>query len=214
MKKQKSNGIDPEISAISAVYDALRELDEAAQIRVIEYVRKKLGHKNGAREVPAEEEGNDHETAPVGRSSEAADEVPAPQDENDPWNSVSPVAKKWVQRNDLDKKFLGTIFSIGGEEIDLIAKVLPGKSMRQRVHEVILLKGIAAYLGGGVARLSHDALKEACSHYDAYDSTNLSKTIKSFAPDVSGTKENGYSLTPRGLASGAELLKQMNKPKN
>lgn len=43
----------------------------------------------------------------------------------------------------------------------------------------------------------------------AFDSTNFAKTIKSIAQEVSAGKDNGYSLTAKGISDGAELLKEM-----
>ncbi len=50
-------------------------------------------------------------------------------------------------RNGLTAKGLSGVFSLGVDEIDLIAKNVPGKSKTDRTHSVLLLKGVAAYLG-------------------------------------------------------------------
>jgi hypothetical protein len=216
MKKQKplSNDADPEIFAISAVYAALKDLDQDEQGRVIEYVRNKLGHKSSSADFSQEKpDETGDEATPPSQDQPQRDEVPSSAGRDETWDSVSAVAKKWVQRNDLDRKYLITIFSIGGEEIDLIAKSIPGKSKRQRMREVVLLKGIAAYLGSGVARITHEALKEACSHYGALDSPNFATYMKEFSAEVSGSKESGYTLSARGLVSGAELIKEMKEKK-
>lgn len=51
--------------------------------------------------------------------------------------------------------------------------------------------------------------RETCQHYDAYDSGNFASHLKDFAADISGSKESGYILTPRGLTDATELLKKM-----
>lgn len=212
MKKAKSShATDPEILAISAVYSALRDLEKDAQGRVMEYVRRKLGYKPAIDDFQQEDHDEEpaDEAPPQKHNAATRDEGGNSGEQDDTWNSVSAVARKWIQRNDLDRKFLTTIFSIGGEEIDLIAKAIPGKSKRQRMREIILLKGIAAYLGSGVARVTHEAVKEACSHYSALDGPNFATYMKEFSAEVSGGKEAGYTLSARGLASGAELIKEM-----
>jgi hypothetical protein len=75
----------------------------------------------------------------------------------------------------------------------------------------LLLKGIAAYLSTGVARVSHEQLKEACLHYDAFDPANFATHMKDFAAEASGTKESGYTLTARGLTAATEIIKSIVK---
>ena len=90
-----------------------------------------------------------------------------------------------------------------------MANKVPGKSTRAKMRNVFLLKGVAAYLGGGAPRFAHEKVREACMHYGAYDAPNFSNSVKAFAPEVSGNKESGYTLTARGLVNAAELLKKM-----
>ncbi len=73
------------------------------------------------------------------------------------------------------------------------------------------MKGIAAYLSTGVARVSHEQLKEACLHYDAFDPANFATHMKDFAAEASGTKESGYTLTARGLTAATEIIKSIVK---
>ncbi len=42
-------------------------------------------------------------------------------------------------------------FSLSSDEIDLIAKTVPGKN-KEKMRSVFLLKGVASYLGSGAAR--------------------------------------------------------------
>ena len=114
-----------------------------------------------------------------------------------------------MKRSDLDSKSLQSLFSLGIEEIDLVAKSVPGSSKRERTRNVLLLKGIAAYLGTGTPRITYEQLKEACLHYNAYDATNFATYLKSFTADAGGTKEAGYTLTPRGLTAGTDLVKEL-----
>ena len=95
--------------------------------------------------------------------------------QDDDLDGISPVAQKWMRRNGLQSNSLSSIFSLGGDEIDLVAKKVPGKSVRARMRSVFLLKGSGCYLGGGAARFTHEQAKETCLHYDAYDGTNFAK---------------------------------------
>lgn len=204
---------DPEITAIAAVYGALKNLDAGAQERVLEYVAGKLG-------VSASSASSNRRTSPEPSESDQFYEkdlrLPKTNDkaaESDDLDGISPVAIKWMKRSGLSANDLSKLFNIGGDEIDLVAGSVPGAGKKERMHSVLLLKGIAAYLSTGAARVSHDQLKEACLHYDAFDSTNFSRYLKSFAAEVGGTKESGYTLSARGLTRATEIIKAIVTPK-
>jgi hypothetical protein len=110
---------------------------------------------------------------------------------------ISSVARKWMARNGLQASELTKVFSLGVDEIDLVAKTVPGKSKRERMRNVFLLRGVAAYLGTGAARFSHEQVKEACLHYDAFDATNFAAHFKSLSNEVSGSRDTGYTLCSR-----------------
>ncbi len=194
---------DPEITAIAAVYNALKDLDPEARARVIEYVAKKLGvaHAAGERRQSSTA-GDEHAQAPSLPS-------PAASEESEEYEGISPVALKWMRRSGLTSSELSALFSLGVDEIDLVAKKVPGENKKDRMHSVLLLKGIAAYLSSGVARVTHEQLKEACLHYDAYDLANFASYLKSFAAEASGTKGSGYTLTARGLTNATEIIKTL-----
>jgi hypothetical protein len=209
MSKKRTNALDPEITAMGIVHKALENLPQEAQARVLNYVADKLKVAS-----PVQESGDTKH--PV--RSEVAEAYPAPErpqaepaGPEEGLEGISPVAKKWMVRSGLDAKALSSVFSLGGDEIDLIAKTVPGTSIRDRLHSVLLLKGIAAYLGSGVARFTHQQLKEASLHYKAYDAPNFAAALKSFSADASGDKSTGYTLTPRGLASATDMVKALLK---
>ena len=61
--------------------------------------------------------------------------------------------------------------------------------------------------------LATSQVKEACLHYDAFDNSNFASYLKSFAAEVSGTKESGYTLTARGLTAATDLIKSSSEVK-
>src|SRR5437899_12583099 len=95
--------------------------------------------------------------------TDTADE-PTKDTPNDELDGISPVAQKWMRRNVLQVEHLSSIFSLGADEIDLVAKNVPGNSTKARMRSVFLLKGVAAYLAGGAPRFSHEQVKEPCLH--------------------------------------------------
>ncbi|BAT59894.1 hypothetical protein GJW-30_1_02429 [Variibacter gotjawalensis] len=205
---EKIAGEPPEIKAISAVYAALKTLDPQARLRVLRYSSELLGldlspiteARDTAVSLPASEEGP---------SQTSFATSPPLQEHSDDTDGINAVALRWIKRNDLDTKSLQKLFSLGVEEIDLVARSVPGRSKRERMRNVMLLKGVAAYLGTGVARISHDQLKEACMHYNAYDSNNSAAYLKEFSPEVSGSKESGFTLTARGLTLATDLVREL-----
>jgi hypothetical protein len=201
---QLSNSIEPEIAAIGTVYQALAGLDAAAQRRVLEYVTKKLALNAVIAESLRPQ--IDEEATPVAAIRRDEVETPALDDEAD---GVNPVAQRWIKRSNLSIANLSAIFSIGGEEIDLVANKVPGESKKERMRSVLLLKAMASYLASGAARTGHKEAKEACEHYDAYDSANFAAYMKSFASEIGGSKESGYTLNARGLSSATELIRGM-----
>ena len=194
-----------EIAAIGAVYGALKSLDETVQARVLDYVAKMLGLDNAAgRQEPLRKERGDEQP-----QSPSLPPPSATSEGDSESEGISPVALKWMRRSGLTSTGLSLLFSLGVDEIDLVAKRVPGDNKKDRMHSVLLLKGIAAYLGSGVARVTHEQLKEACIHYDAYDAANFATHLKSFAGEASGTKSAGYTLTARGIITATEMIKYL-----
>ena len=192
---------DPEFVAMSAVYAALKGLGQEAQTRVLNYVAAKLNLA-----IPTAPQ--KHKIADI---ADEADESNVENNENatEETEGISPAAKRWLTRNGLQPKQISTIFSIDGDEIDLIADTVPGKSKAKRMYNVFLLKGVAAYLGAGAARFTHEEVKEACLHYDAFDAGNFATHVKDFTAEISGSKETGYSLNARGMAAATKLVKSI-----
>jgi hypothetical protein len=191
---------DPEIIAITSVYDALKELDPAAQRRVLEYVSRRLALPS----LSDEEQPKTHDAQEMPPASLVQAGVP---EENEASEGISPVALKWMRRSGFTPSGLSALFSLGVDEIDLVAKKVPGENKKDRMHSVLLLKGIAAYLSTGVARVTHEQVKEACLHYDAFDTANFATYLKSFSAEVAGTKDSGYTLTARGLTNATEIIR-------
>ena len=104
---------------------------------------------------------------------------------------------------------IGCVDSLGLDEIDLVAKSIPGKSKNERTRSVLLLQGVASYLSTGVARVTHDKVKEACLHYDAWDSDNFARYLRNLSREVGGNRESGYMLTAAGLTAATEMIKEL-----
>jgi hypothetical protein len=207
MTQESTKDIKAELVAMEAVHAALKELEPEIQKRVLNWVATTLNidYSTRASSVPRREEHED------GGRPDASPETER-EDTSGILDGISPVAKKWITRNGLQPERLSTIFSLGGEEVDLIANTVPGKKKKERMRSVFLLKGVAAYLGTGAARFTHEQMKEACLHYDAFDAGNFAVHLKSLSGEVAGTKDTGYTLTPRGIANATEMVKTITQP--
>lgn len=196
----------PEIDAYRTVYLALKQLDPAAQLRVLRYSAEMLGLSFEIPSTTTRRSADHEEQAP--NNFMASTSSPDTQISED-VEGINAVALKWMRRSSLDPKSLQSLFSLGIDEIDLVAKSVPGTSKRERMRNVLLLKAIAAYLGTGAARVTYEQLKEAGLHYSAYDAPNFATHIKSLVSEVGGTKESGYTLTARGLTAATDLIREM-----
>jgi hypothetical protein len=205
MSKKQVNNVDPEIVAISDVYAALKDLDLSAQSRVLTYVANKLEIDAPSFETRQEERQEHRQQEPERKDANNA--AGRQDDEVGDLEGISPVAKKWMTRNGLNPTELSTVFSLGVDDIDLIAQTVPGKNKKDKLRSVFLLQGIAAYLGTGAARFTHEKMKEAGLHYDAFDATNFATNLRSLSSEVSGSKDTGYTLNARGVAAATEMVK-------
>jgi hypothetical protein len=206
MAKTTSTKPEPEIAAISEVYAALVGLQSDAQARILKYVADKLQVPIASTSVDSPAAATVTEEFHHGGETEHAETKDEVDEESE---GISPGGRKWITRSGLQVSQLTPIFSLGGDEIDLIAKKVPGNSKAKRMRSVFLLKGLAAYLGSGAARITYQEAKETSLHYDAFDSNNPNYVFKTVASEVSGSKETGFTLTPRGIASATALVKEM-----
>lgn len=134
MDEDTKTAPNQEIAAIGAVYEALKGLDAPAQGRVLEYVAKMLGIASAA---------SDRETSKARADEQPqSPSLPLPnaglEDEGES-EGISPVALKWIRRSGLTSTGLSLLFSLGVDEIDLVAKKVPGETKKDRMHSVLLL---------------------------------------------------------------------------
>jgi hypothetical protein len=211
---------DAELAAMAAVFNALRSLDIEAQNRVLEYVERRLGVQRTV--APLKKNVQVHDVTPEQTRREpvtaASSERPLTSDQHEQEESeggglegVSAIARKWLVRSGLTTDQVSRLFSLGVDEIDLVAANVPGKSTRERLHNVILLQGVAAYLNSGAPRVENEKLKEAIRHYDADVGGNFATYMKDWASEFAGSRAAGFTLTTRGLNSAKELIKQMTR---
>lgn len=210
MRANQATDADQEIQAIGMVHAALKALSPDAQARVIRYVADKLNLAlsdvtSGSH--LSSDAGETERAQTVALAADAPERTTHQSDQG--LEGVSPVARKWLVRSGFSAAELSHIFSIGGDEIDLVARTIPGDSIREKMRSVWLLKGVAAYLASGAPRFTYSQLKESCLHYGAYDVNNFARHLKEYASEISGDKAIGLSLTARGLAEATQTVRAM-----
>lgn len=207
---------DLELEAMAKLYAALKPLDAEAQTRVLDYVIKRLSLKV---DLPSQlETSQNRKAAPEMLADEPIERHSAEEPKRaalgtregvDGLEGISLVAQKWMKRNGFTESQLSRFFTLGVDEIDLVAKSIPGKTKADKFANVLRLQGIASYLGNGVARTDWNKLKQALGHYGADPGTNFWNYMKRLASEVTGSTSSGFALTSRGLNSATELLKEM-----
>ena len=202
---EESDDVERELAAIGSIYAILKPLPQDSQAKILGYVIDRLRIEPSTTKA----------TLPYVAPPSPPHERPTPfesderVDSDESGDGISSIAHKWMKRSGLTAEMLAPFFSLGLSEIDLIANGVPGGSKKEKFKSVLLLKGIASYLGSGVARVNFDDLKQVASHYDAYDAPNFAINMKSFSKEVNGSKEAGFTLTPSGLTEAAELIGEM-----
>lgn len=198
--------VQREMNAMKVIYAALRKLDASAQQWVIRCVMDRLGLGPA---INTEQKGIANVEEIATRPDLMSESSPRPPVESVGIDGISPAASKWMIRNEFTAANLSSLYSLGLDEIDLVVKSVPGASKKDRMRSVLLLQGVASYLSTGVSRMNHDKVKEACVHYDAFDTANFARHLKGFSREVGGTRDSGYMLTAAGLAAATEMIKDL-----
>lgn len=211
---------DVELIAMSRVLDALKGLDAEVQQSAIDWAVRKFKLKNPFTSQREEESDLDRDFSQPGKRVQIDESAPEPERETKPSakqqdgeiEGVNAVAQKWIKRSGFSENQLSKLFTLGVDDIDVVAKKIPGGKKIERLKNVLLLQGVAAFLGSGVARVDWPKLKEAAKHYNADAGGNYASYMKKLAAEATGSVQTGYALTSRGLNDAKELIVQMTTP--
>ncbi len=207
----KNDVDDAELAAMAKVLAALKHLEPPVQQSVIEWAVRRFNLKSpfaNTVQPPPPEDFPDLSEASK-RHRIVTQPEPEHTQKGGEIEGVNIVAQKWIKRSGLSEDQISKLFSLGVDDIDVVAKSVPGKKKIERLKNVLLLQGVAAYLSSGVARVDWSKLKESASHYDADAGGNFPAYLKSFGAEASGSVATGFTLTSRGLNEAKELIAQM-----
>src|SRR3569833_2163130 len=108
-------------------------------LRILRNSAEMLGLSHSLAEIHSCHDNQDSLNTPSKETSTISSDSIDIEQESD---GINPVALKWIKRSGLKATDLQPLFSLGIDEIDLVAKTIPGKSIRERLRNVLLLKGI------------------------------------------------------------------------
>jgi hypothetical protein len=125
-----------------------------------------------------------------------------------PSGSIPESVKPFLTANGITTEILETVFTPIGPGVQLQASEIPGTGKAGKmVHLSLLLCVKQAIESGSFACVLKD-LREMAVHYDCYDSTNFSSTLKAnksyYKPREKGAD---LELSGPGLKKAGELIK-------
>lgn len=120
-----------------------------------------------------------------------------------------PQVAGWMKRNGIEERHLEQIFHVEGEQVSIIADVVPGESKREQTVNCYVLEGVRAYIETGSSKFSDEAADELCKRLGCRDKTNHATNRSSAGNKLTGDKRTGFTLVAPGLNYGATLIKSM-----
>lgn len=192
-------GSDPELVAMTTALNALLPLEPESRERVLNWLAARFGFAKAA-----------SDPAPSRESRGTAEPAPG-LDGQPPCDAItdSPRARTWLKQIGLPDAALHEVFHKDGGSLELIAPDLPGDSARSKTQNAYILTGVIAMLRTGEPKFSDAEARTLCNQYNAYDANNHSSAVKALSGKLAGNKETGFTVTRPGLATAANLLKQM-----
>lgn len=118
-------------------------------------------------------------------------------------------ATAWMRQNGLTSHTLEQVFHIDGENVEVVAASVPGKSKKNQTLNAYALAGVARLIAVGDSTFEDKVARELCSNFGCYDSTNHSKYLKDRGNKLAGSASTGWKLTAPGLTHAAAVIKQM-----
>jgi hypothetical protein len=175
---------------VTGLYDLLEPAEPAERKKAIKAALTMLGDDTSV----ANEKGE--KSKPSG--DDEADE--------DDFNAKT---RSWMTRNKVTAEQLNHVFHIDGETVDIITDSAPGKNQKQQTINAYVLTGIRELIKAGDAKFDDKSGRESCEKMGCFGPTNHATYMGKPGNVLSGSKENGWSLTGPGLKTGADLVKEL-----
>jgi hypothetical protein len=126
-----------------------------------------------------------------------------------PATGALPVpVRTFMSANAISAELLGQVYHPAGAGAQLMASTIPGAGKATKQVNLAMLLCVRQALETGTFTCALMQLREQCVHYDCYDSTNFSASLKNnknyFKPRSKGAD---LELAGPGLKKAAEIMK-------
>jgi hypothetical protein len=123
---------------------------------------------------------------------------------------VPEIVKPFLTANAITTEILEKAFHPTGPGAQLLASSIPGSSKANKLVNLSLLLSIKRALESGSFTCTLKELRELAIHYDCYDSTNFSSTLKA-SKNYYKPREKGadLELSGPGLKKAGEIIKSI-----
>lgn len=123
---------------------------------------------------------------------------------------VPDSVKPFLTANAITTEILEKVFHPTGPGAQLLASSIPGNGKANKLVSLSLLLCVKEALESGVFKCTLKELRELAVHYDCYDSTNFSKTLK-VNKNYYNPREKGadLELSGPGRKRAGEIIKSI-----
>jgi len=130
-------------------------------------------------------------------------------DLGDDENFVGAKARQWLLKHQLSREKIEKAFYFQDGKVDIHLNTMAGVSKREQTLNCYLLVGAKAFLESDQPHFSDTDAIALCKHTQAYDKNNHTTIRAAMSNMMSGTRQDGFTLTGPGLKAAAELLLQI-----
>lgn len=146
--------------------------------------------------------------APPRRPPAPAPTAEIPPDATPPAAGVPSAVKPFLTANAITTQIFEKVFHPAGPGAQLLVSDIPGNGKASKMINLSLLLCVKEALESGTFRCTMNALREMSVHYDCYDSTNFSTTLKAnknyYRPRNKG---EDIELSGPGLKKAGDIIK-------
>jgi hypothetical protein len=121
-------------------------------------------------------------------------------------SSFGAKARHWLTQHRLTKERLEKVFYFQDGRADIHLATGIGASRREQTMNCYLLVGAKAYLETDIPTFADRDAIALCKHTQVYDKNNHTTNRKALGNCITGSREDGLTLTGPGLKAAAELL--------
>jgi len=130
-------------------------------------------------------------------------------EETDASNGLNQRAKNWIKQNNLTPDAVNEVFHLVDGHAEIIASDVPGTGSKGKTLNVYVLTGIARFLETGTPAFDDKSARENCANLGCFNQANHAAYLSSKGNEISGSKDNGWTLTAPGLKHGASLISEI-----